>query len=74
MHNRRDFLKDAASAAGVLFTGCNLLNHRAAGQSAPAPSKQRRVAVGGRPVRTIPRENHSGKAIIDKPARSDNKP
>jgi len=52
MHNRRLFLKEAASAAGIIFAGCNLSAHRAAAQTAPA-SKRRRVAVGGRPIRTI---------------------
>lgn len=47
MQSRRHFLRDAAYAAGVVITGCNL-----AAQVAP-PAKRRKVTVGGRPVRTI---------------------
>ncbi len=56
MKNRRQFLTEAAAAAGVVFTGCNLSAHRAAAQmavpSSPNP-KRRRVTVGGRAVKTI---------------------
>jgi aminocarboxymuconate-semialdehyde decarboxylase len=48
MNNRRQFMKEAASAAGVLFTGCALLD----AQQAAAP-KRRQVVVGGRRIRTI---------------------
>jgi predicted TIM-barrel fold metal-dependent hydrolase len=56
MNNRRQFLKGAASAAGVVFTGCSLLDHRLAAQGTSAPSsahQRRQVTVGGRRVRTI---------------------
>src|SRR5581483_8578588 len=52
MANRRQFIKDAAAAAGVLFTSCNLLDNRLAAQSNGA-SKRRQVSVGGRRIKTI---------------------
>jgi aminocarboxymuconate-semialdehyde decarboxylase len=51
MANRRQFLKQAASAAGVVFTGCGCLGGRLFAQAA-AP-RRREVMVGGRRVRTI---------------------
>ncbi len=51
MPNRRQFLKNAASAAGVMFTGCHLLNQKARAQTAAPPRRQ--VTVGGRRVTTI---------------------
>jgi aminocarboxymuconate-semialdehyde decarboxylase len=50
MVNRRQFLKDAASA-GVLFTGCGMCQYHAVAQSRSA--KRREVTVGGQRVRTI---------------------
>ncbi len=51
MSNRREFFKNAgATAAGLIFTGCNLLN--AAPQQSSAP-RRRQVVVGGRRVKTI---------------------
>ena len=52
MSNRRQFLRDAAATAGVLFTGCNLVGNRLRAQSGAAP-KRRQVMVGGRRVKTI---------------------
>jgi len=51
MPNRRQFLKDAAATAGVVFTGCHLLNRKAHAQTATAG--RRPVMVGGRRVITI---------------------
>jgi len=51
MSNRRDFLKQAAASAGVMFTGCHLLKQQAHAQT-PAPVR-RPVMVGGRRVTTI---------------------
>jgi hypothetical protein len=51
MSNRRQFLKNAASTAGVMFTGCHLLSQKAYTQTA-AP-RRRQVTVGGRRVTTI---------------------
>jgi aminocarboxymuconate-semialdehyde decarboxylase len=48
MTNRRQFLKNA----GVVFTGCHLLNQHLHAQPAAAP-KKRQVMVGGRRIRTI---------------------
>ena len=48
MTNRRQFLKNA----GVVFTGCHLMNQHLHAQPAAAP-KKRQVTVGGRRVRTI---------------------
>src|SRR5579864_6531918 len=50
MRNRREFFQEAAGAAGVIFTACNLLD--AAPQAANAP-RRRQVVVGGRRVKTI---------------------
>jgi predicted TIM-barrel fold metal-dependent hydrolase len=51
MPSRREFLKNAAASAGVIFTGCHLLNQKAHAQTAaPTP---RPVIVGGRRVTTI---------------------
>jgi aminocarboxymuconate-semialdehyde decarboxylase len=50
MTNRRQFLKEAA-AAGVVFTGCGLLERRLHAQDRQ-PSR-RQVSVGGRRVKTI---------------------
>ena len=52
MTNRREFLKNAAATAGIVFTGCSLLNRRLTAQQGNA-SKRRKVTVGGRPIRTI---------------------
>ena len=48
MSNRRQFLKDAATAAGVVFTSCGLLDRRMQAQA-----KRRQVSVGGKRIRTI---------------------
>ena len=52
MTNRRQFIKDATATAGVLFTGCNLLDDQLHAQPAPA-QKKRQVMVGGRRMKTI---------------------
>jgi len=52
MTNRRQFLRNAATTAGVVFTGCHLMNDRLNAQPAAAP-KKRQVMVGGRRIRTI---------------------
>lgn len=48
--NRREFLKEAAAATGVVFTACSgqFLHAQNAGQK-----KRRQVSVGGKRVRTI---------------------
>ncbi len=55
MSDRREFLKDMATAtAGIFFTGCGLLETAHAFQQAGGGSgKRREVVVGGRRVRTI---------------------
>jgi aminocarboxymuconate-semialdehyde decarboxylase len=52
MNTRRQFLKDAAAMAGVVFTGCNLMPRLLHAQNG-APAKRREVMVGGKRVRTI---------------------
>jgi len=49
MNNRRQFLQNAA---GVVFTGCHLLNRTLRAQPGNS-SRPRQVTVGGRRVRTI---------------------
>lgn len=50
MTNRREFFKEAAGTAGIVFTGCGLSN--AAPQSANI-ARRRQVVVGGRRVKTV---------------------
>jgi aminocarboxymuconate-semialdehyde decarboxylase len=52
MVDRRQFLKDIASAAGVVFTGCHLLSPALRAQPS-ATARRREVRVAGRRVRTI---------------------
>src|SRR4051812_19719835 len=48
MNNRRDFLKNAAAAGGVVFAGCSMLGNRmSAQQQNAAPRKRRQAMVGG---------------------------
>ncbi len=57
MTSRREFLKKTANAtAGVLFTGCPLLDAAHAQQKPPV--KRREVSVGGRRVKTIDVHSH----------------
>jgi aminocarboxymuconate-semialdehyde decarboxylase len=54
MSSRREFLESAGGAvAGVIFTGCSLLN---AAQQSAAP--RRLVSVGGQRVKTIDLHAH----------------
>ena len=52
MTDRRQFFKGAAAAAGVVFTGCSLMERRLKAQSGDT-GRRRQVTVGGRRVRTI---------------------
>src|SRR5690242_6401445 len=59
MTNRRDFLKNAAAAGGVVFAGCSMLGNRmSAQQASAAPPKRRQAMVGGRRIRTIDMHAH----------------
>ena len=50
MQTRRDFIQGAASAAGaVVFTSCELLDHR----HAHAEGARREIVVSGKRVRTV---------------------
>lgn len=51
MIHRRQFFKDVAKTAGVVFTGHGLADHRLQAQSGNKPRRQ--VMVGGRRVRTV---------------------
>ena len=54
MDNRREFLKNAAAAGGVLFAGCSMLADRMSAQQQKAStSKRRQSMVGGSRIRTI---------------------
>jgi len=56
MHSRRDFLSGAATGtAGVLFTGCDLVNARHAHAQ---PVQRREVVVNGRRVKTVDIHSH----------------
>jgi len=52
MRNRREFLKDAASATGLMFVGCGLAD-AAAQPPQTTPTKHRPVVVNGRRIRTV---------------------
>ena len=54
MNNRREFLKDLAGAtAGILFTGCGLMEAVAGPLQSAAGGKRREVVIGGRRVLTV---------------------
>ena len=55
MPNRREFLKDAAGAAGLVFVGCGLMKNAeaAAVQSRAGSATRRTVAVKGRRIKTV---------------------
>src|SRR5258708_16591818 len=65
MTDRRQFIRDAAATAGVLFTGCNLLDDQLHAQPAPA-QKKRQVMVGGRRMKTI--DVHAHVIVPEAPA------
>jgi predicted TIM-barrel fold metal-dependent hydrolase len=50
MSNRRDFLKGAAGAAGVLFTSCSILDQRMFAQT---PKKKQQPIIGGKRTKSI---------------------
>src|ERR1700752_337768 len=50
MLSRREFLNGTAAAAGVVFTGCDLLDARHAHAQ---PATRREVVVNGRRVKTV---------------------
>jgi predicted TIM-barrel fold metal-dependent hydrolase len=50
MSNRRDFLKGAAGAAGVLFTSCSMLGQRMFAQT---PKKKQQPIFGGKRTKSI---------------------
>jgi aminocarboxymuconate-semialdehyde decarboxylase len=52
MTDRRQFLRDTASVAGMLFTGCSLLDSRLRAQQSGV-RQRRQVMAGGRRIRTI---------------------
>jgi len=51
MRSRREFLKDAAGAAGLIFVGCGLPD--LAAQSAPTSGNHAPVLIKGRRIRTV---------------------
>jgi predicted TIM-barrel fold metal-dependent hydrolase len=53
MATRRDFIKDAAAAAGMIFTGCGLLGAAPAHAQSKGAGKRLPVMVNGKRVRTI---------------------
>lgn len=71
MSNRRQFFKDAAAAAGVVFSRCGLLD----GQPQGAP-RRRQVSVGGKRIRTIDIHAHcmipEAQALMGRPIPPDN--
>jgi aminocarboxymuconate-semialdehyde decarboxylase len=52
MPTRREFIQDTAAMAGVVFTGCGLLN-AAPARAQAKPGPRREVTVGGRRVKVI---------------------
>ncbi len=57
MPNRREFLKDVAGAAGLVFVGCGLLDEAEAEAAAQSPraggAARRQVVVKGRRIKTV---------------------
>ena len=54
MATRRDFIKDAAAAAGVIFTGCSLLDAAPArARAIPGGPKRLPVLIKGKRIKTI---------------------
>ena len=53
MTTRRDFIKDAAAAAGVIFTGCSLLDAAPAFAQTKPAAKRRPLVIKGKRIKTI---------------------
>src|SRR5713226_1306616 len=63
MYNRREFLRGlSGAAAGIVFTGCGLVDSALGALQAGGPQqakvKRRKVLVGGRRVLTVDVHNH----------------
>lgn len=54
MSNRREFLRDLAGAAGIVFTGCEFAHAAQTGSAA----RRQGATIGGRPVKTIDVHSH----------------
>jgi aminocarboxymuconate-semialdehyde decarboxylase len=53
MTTRRDFIKDAAAVAGVVFTGCSLLNAAPARAQAQRDARRLPVTIKGKRIKTV---------------------
>ena len=53
MHSRREFLKDAAGATGLMFVGCGLVDAFTQAPPARATAKHLPVVINGRRIRTV---------------------
>jgi aminocarboxymuconate-semialdehyde decarboxylase len=53
MTTRRNFIKDAAAVAGVIFTGCSLLDAAPARAQAKGGAKRLPVTIKGKRIKTI---------------------
>jgi predicted TIM-barrel fold metal-dependent hydrolase len=53
MTTRRDFIKDAAAVAGVIFTGCGLLNAAPARAQAQRGARRLPVTIRGKRIKTV---------------------
>src|SRR5258708_39085981 len=53
MSNRRDFLKTAAGAAGVVFSSCSILDQRLAAQPPARTPKKQQPVVGGKRIKSV---------------------
>jgi hypothetical protein len=58
MTDRRHFLRDTASVAGMVFTGCSLLDSRLCAQQSGV-RQRRQVLAGVRRIRTIDFHAHA---------------
>lgn len=59
MSNRREFLKDCATATtGIFFVGCGFVESAAGSLQSGGPRRRREVAVGGRRIRTVDVHSH----------------
>jgi aminocarboxymuconate-semialdehyde decarboxylase len=57
MTNRREFLKDVAGAAGLVFVGCGIADAAQAGR-APSNAPRRPVVIKGRRITTVDMHAH----------------
>jgi predicted TIM-barrel fold metal-dependent hydrolase len=70
--HRREFIKDVATAAGLLFVGCGLDREAGAQSAGAAGTTRRRVTIKGRRIKTVDIHTHcavpKATALLRRPA------